>query len=73
MCNEKFVAVQLGHSGLDRTILCILWDLGNFLTDNEIISWPEIWACSVGRQTLFAHSLWSWMEKAGVFKSHGES
>lgn len=70
MCNEEYEAVQPGHLGLDETILCILGGLENFLTDYEIISWPEIhfWAHSVGRQMLFPHNLWLELDrKAGGF------
>lgn len=70
MCNEKYEAVQLRHSLLDGTILRILWDLENFLTDYEIISWPETqpWTHSVGRQTLFPHNLWLELDrKLGFF------
>lgn len=85
LCLHKLTAPQdvqwrvwscsTGHSGLDGTILCILGDLKNFLTNYEMISWPEIqpWAHSAGRQTSFPHNLWRWTEKLlFFFKSVGE-
>lgn len=70
MCNEGYEAVQPGHLGLDETILCILGNLENFLTDYEIISWPEIhfWAHSGERQILFPYNLWLELDRnAGGF------